>query len=32
LPTFAIAVAMISPIAASPFAEIVPTWTISSFD
>ena len=30
LPTFCIASAIISPIAVSPLAEIVPTWAISS--
>src|SRR5277367_2201646 len=32
LPTFAIASAIILPTVVSPFAEIVPTWRISSFD
>ena len=32
LPTFAIASAIIEPRVLSPFAEIVPTWPISSFD
>src|SRR5687767_10816479 len=32
LPTFCIALARKSPISLSPFAEMVPTWAISSFD
>ena len=32
LPTFAIACAIIWPMSLSPFAEIVPTWPISSLD
>jgi hypothetical protein len=32
LPTFAMALAIILPISASPLAEIVPIWRISSFD
>jgi hypothetical protein len=32
LPTFFVASAMNLPISESPFAEIVPTWAISSFD
>ena len=30
LPTFSMALAMISPISLSPFAEMVPTWAIMS--
>ena len=32
LPTFFIASAILAPISSSPFAEIVPTWAISSLD